>query len=447
MFREFDVRRLKASDKEFETQFADLLGMKREASADVDAAVRDIVAAVRHEGDAALMRYSQQFDRVDLGAMGLRVPTSEIAAAKSLCEPRTLDALTFAHARITAFHERQKPADLRFTDEQGVELGWRWSAVQSAGLYVPGGSASYPSSVLMNAVPAKVAGVGRLVMVVPAPDGRISPLVLAAAELAGIDEIYRIGGAQAIAALAYGTETIAPVVKIVGPGNAYVAAAKRQVFGQVGIDMIAGPSEVLVLADGSANPDWIAADLLAQAEHDASAQSILITDSPELGHAVEAALERQLTTLPRAGIARASWESYGAIIEVETLKAAMPLVDRLAPEHLEIMAQDAEGLAAGITNAGAIFIGQHTPEAIGDYVGGSNHVLPTARSARFASGLGVIDFMKKTSILKCTAEALRALGPQAIALGEAEGLHAHARSVSIRLNLAPETLASDGSAS
>ena len=303
------------------------------------------------------------------------------------------------------------------------------------GLYVPGGSASYPSSVLMNAIPAKVAGVSRLVMVVPAPDGLINPLVLAAAELAGIDEIYRVGGAQAIAALAYGTQTIAPVVKIVGPGNAYVAAAKRQVFGQVGIDMIAGPSEVLVLADETANSDWIAADLLAQAEHDPSAQSILITDAPELGHAVERTLERMLTTLPRAAIARASWQNFGAIIEVETLAAAVPLIDRLAPEHLEIMAEEAEALAGAITNAGAIFIGQHTPEAIGDYVGGSNHVLPTARSARFTSGLGVLDFMKKTSILKCSAEALRALGPAAIALGEAEGLHAHARSVSIRLNL------------
>ena len=428
--------RLRSSEAEFEAKFRDLIGTKREASADVDAAVKAIIADVRNEGDAALKTYSLRFDRLDLDAVGLRVTAQEIASARSACPPKTLEALAFAQERILAFHQRQKPADLRFTDAAGVELGWRWSAVQSAGLYVPGGSASYPSSVLMNAIPAKVASVRRIVMVVPAPDGLINPLVLAAAELAGIHEIYRVGGAQAIAALAYGTETIAPVVKIVGPGNAYVAAAKRQVFGQVGIDMIAGPSEVLVLADGSANPDWIAADLLAQAEHDPSAQSILITDAPDLGEAVEAALERQLAVLPRAAIARASWDAFGAIIEVETLAEAIPLVDRLAPEHLEIMAEDAESLAARITNAGAIFIGSHTPEAIGDYVGGSNHVLPTARSARFASGLGVLDFMKKTSILKCSAEALRALGPAAIALGEAEGLHAHARSVSIRLNLA-----------
>ena len=314
-------------------------------------------------------------------------------------------------------------------------MGWRWTALESVGLYVPGGTASYPSSVLMNAVPAKVAGVPRVVMVVPTPRGETNPLVLAAARLAGVDEVYRVGGAQAVAALAYGTATIAPVAKIVGPGNAYVAAAKRRVFGQVGIDMIAGPSEVLVLADGRANPDWVAADLLAQAEHDAAAQSILITDSAELADAVEAAVENQLATLPRADIAGASWRDFGAIIRVNHLSDAVLLVDRLAPEHLEIEAEDAEALATRIRNAGAIFLGSHTPEAIGDYVGGPNHVLPTARSARFSSGLGVLDFMKRTSILKCDPGALRALGPAAIALGRTEGLEGHARSVAIRLNL------------
>jgi histidinol dehydrogenase len=327
------------------------------------------------------------------------------------------------------------PRDERFTDALGVELGWRWSAIESAGLYVPGGTAAYPSSVLMNAVPANVAGVGRLVMVVPSPDGRLNPLVLAAARLGGVSEIYRVGGAQAVAALAWGTATIAPVVKIVGPGNAYVAAAKRLVFGKVGIDMIAGPSEVLVIADASGNASWIAADLLAQAEHDANAQSILITDSPDLAGEVERAVQAQLTTLPRAAIAAASWNDYGAIILVGDLDQAVALADAIAAEHLEIMTADPEALAARIRNAGAIFLGPHTPEAIGDYVGGSNHVLPTARSARFSSGLSVLDFMKRTSILKCGPEQLRALGPSAITLGKAEGLDAHARSVGLRLNL------------
>jgi histidinol dehydrogenase len=326
------------------------------------------------------------------------------------------------------------PRDERFVDEIGVELGWRWTAIAAAGLYVPGGTAAYPSSVLMNAVPAKVAGVSRLVMVVPAPDGRLNPLVLAAAKLAGVDEIYRVGGAQAVAALAYGTATIAPVDKIVGPGNAYVAAAKRLVFGKVGIDMIAGPSEVLILAGSGANPDWIAADLLAQAEHDAAAQSILITDDAVLADDVERAVEAQLATLPRAEVARASWRDFGAVILVRRLDNAVPLIDAVAPEHLEIIAGDADSLAGQIRNTGAIFLGPHTPEAIGDYVAGSNHVLPTARSARFSSGLGVLDFMKRTSILKCGPEQLARLGPTAIALGEAEGLAAHARSVAIRLN-------------
>jgi len=426
---------LDARSPRFDADFAELLGQKREASLEVSAAVADIIETVRRDGDAALAAYSRRFDDVDLDDVGLRIAETEIAAALGRCEPAALAALRLAKDRIESFHARQKPVDLRFSDPLGVEMGWRWTAVESAGLYVPGGSASYPSSVLMNAVPAKVAGVPRLVMVVPTPRGEIHPLVLAAASIAGVDEIYRVGGAQAIAALAYGTRTIRPVAKIVGPGNAYVAAAKRQVFGQVGIDMIAGPSEVVVLADDTGNPAWIAADLLAQAEHDAAAQSILITDSPGLARDVAAALDGQLAHLPRRDIAAASWRDFGAIIRVESLAAAVPLVDRLAPEHLEIMARDAEALSLAIRNAGAIFLGPHTPEAIGDYVGGSNHVLPTARAARYASGLGVLDFMKRTSILKCGPEQLRSLGPAAIALGRAEGLDAHARSVAIRLNL------------
>ncbi len=426
---------LHAGATDFEAGFRTLLGQKREASVEVTAAVATILEQVRLRGDAALADYSRRFDAVDLDTLGLRITEREISEARALCPPDALAALEFARERIEAYHRRQQPQDVAFTDPLGVELGWRWSAVESVGLYVPGGSASYPSSVLMNAVPAKVAGVPRVVMVVPTPSGVINPLVLAAAAIAGVDEIYRVGGAQAVAALAYGTETIAPVVKIVGPGNAYVAAAKRQVFGQVGIDMIAGPSEVVVLADDTGNPDWIAADLLAQAEHDAAAQSILITDSPGLAAEVVAALEGQLNSLPRREVAAASWRDFGAIIHVPSLEDAPPLVDRLAPEHLEIVARDGDRLSGLIRNAGAIFLGAHTPEAIGDYVGGSNHVLPTARAARYASGLGVLDFMKRTSILRCGPDQLRALGPAAIALGRAEGLDAHARSVAIRLNL------------
>ena len=427
--------RLNASDTGFEAKFCALLAMKREVSEDVDASVREILAAVVARGDQALLEFSHKFDHVDLAKLGLRVTVTEIAAAKAQCSPKALAALQFAHQRIKAFHERQRPSDVQFTDALGVNLGWRWSAIEAVGLYVPGGTASYPSSVLMNCVPAKVAGVPRIVMVVPAPNGIINPLVLAAAELAGVDEIYRVGGAQAIAALAYGTASIAPVAKIVGPGNAYVAAAKRRVFGTVGIDMIAGPSEVLIMADASANPNWIAADLLAQAEHDSAAQSILITDDSGLADAVVEALTGQLAHLPRQKIAAASWRDFGAIILVPSLASAVALVDRLAPEHLEIMAENADALSRKIRNAGAIFIGDHTPEAIGDYVGGSNHVLPTARSARFSSGLGVLDFMKRTSILQCNAQALRALAQAAITLGEAEGLEGHARSVAMRLNL------------
>jgi histidinol dehydrogenase len=419
---------------DFDARFAAFLGAKREASADVEKAARDIIADVVARGDAALIELTRRLDRLDLSTAGLRVTADEIAAAERACDPATLDALKLARDRIEVFHIRQKPKDDRFTDALGVELGHRWSAIEAVGLYVPGGTAAYPSSVLMNAVPAKVAGVPRIVMVVPAPDGVLNPLVLAAARLGGVDEIYRVGGAQAVAALAHGTQTIRPVAKIVGPGNAYVAAAKRLVFGKVGIDMIAGPSEVLVLADGEANPDWIAADLLAQAEHDTAAQSILVTDDAALAASVERAVMAQLKTLPRADIAGKSWSEFGAVILVRDLASAIPLVDAIAPEHLELVAQDAETLAEKIRNAGAIFIGAHTPEAIGDYVGGSNHVLPTARSARFSSGLGVLDFMKRTSILKCGPEQLAALAPAAIALGEAEGLAAHARSVAIRLN-------------
>ena len=426
--------RLNSQSADFAERFRALLAGKREAAADVDTAVRAIIADVQARGDAALIALSAKFDRVDLAKLGLRVSADEIDAAMTASKGAAFDALKLARDRIEAYHRRQLPKDERFTDPLGVDLGSRWTAIESVGLYVPGGAAAYPSSVLMNAVPAKVAGVPRIAMVVPAPDGKLEPLVLAAAKIAGVDEIYRVGGAQAVAALAYGTQTIAPVAKIVGPGNVYVAAAKRIVFGQVGIDMIAGPSEVLILADKTGNPDWVAADLLAQAEHDQSAQSILITDDVALGDAVEKAVDAQLKTLTRAEIAGASWRDFGAIIAVPKLADAVALVDRIAPEHLEIEAADAEALAARVRNAGAIFIGAHTPEAIGDYVAGSNHVLPTARSARFSSGLGVLDFMKRTSILKCSPDALRALGPAAIALGEAEGLTAHARSVAIRMN-------------
>jgi histidinol dehydrogenase len=426
--------RLDIRSGNFAEKFRAFLDTKREASADVETTVRAIVADVAARGDPALKDYTHKFDGLDLGRTTIKVTADEIAAARANCASDALDALALARDRIETYHRRQLPRDDHFTDALGVELGSRWTAIEAVGLYVPGGTAAYPSSVLMNAVPAKVAGVPQIVMVVPAPGGTLNPLVLAAAELAGVDEIFRVGGAQAIAALAYGTETIAPVAKIVGPGNAYVAAAKRIVFGKVGIDMIAGPSEVLIIADKNGNPDWIAADLLAQAEHDASAQSILITDSEELAEAVERAVAGQLKGLPRAAIAGASWRDFGAIILVRNLGEAPALADAIAAEHLEIVAGNADELAGRIRNAGAIFIGAHTPEAIGDYVAGSNHVLPTARSARFSSGLGVLDFMKRTSILKCGPEQLRALAGAAITLGNAEGLEAHARSVAIRLN-------------
>ncbi len=427
--------RLDSTDPDFEARFRAFLAAKREAAPDVETAVRAIIADVQARGDQALIDLTAKFDRVTLTPETLRVSQAEIDAAEAACDPEAVHALKIARDRIVAYHLRQKPKDDRFTDSIGVELGTRWTAIEAVGLYVPGGTAAYPSSVLMNAVPAKVAGCERLVMVVPAPDGKLNPLVLAAAKLAGVDEVYRVGGAQAVAALAYGTESIAPVSKIVGPGNAYVAAAKRLVFGTVGIDMIAGPSEVLILADKTGNANWIAADLMAQAEHDASAQSILITDDPGLAVEVEAAVTSQLMTLPRADVASASWRDFGAIITVASLDDAIALIDRIAPEHLEIAAEDADSYVDRIRNAGAIFIGAHTPEAIGDYVAGSNHVLPTARSARFSSGLGVLDFMKRTSLLKCGPDQLRALGPAAMTLGKAEGLDAHARSVAIRLNL------------
>ena len=429
------VQRLNQNDASFNDDFQAMLNAKREVSEDVDTIIRDIIETVRTQGDQAVIDYTLKFDRTDLSKTGLAISSDEIDVALKACDAETLEALELAANRIRSHHERQKPKDDRYQDAIGVELGSRWTALQSVGLYVPGGTASYPSSVLMNAIPAKVAGVDRVVMVVPTPDDEINPLVLAAAKLAGVDEIYRIGGAQAVAALAYGTETIAPVAKIVGPGNAFVAAAKRRVFGTVGIDMIAGPSEVLIVADGNNNPDWVALDLLAQAEHDAAAQSMLMTDDAAFGEAVIEAVERQLTTLPREKVARESWETFGAIILVDDLNNAIDLIDRIAAEHLEIATSNADDLANRVRNAGAIFIGAHTPEAIGDYVGGSNHVLPTARSARFSSGLSVLDFVKRTSILKCGPEQLRAIGPAAISLAKAEGLDAHGKSVSIRLNL------------
>jgi histidinol dehydrogenase len=425
--------RLDARSADFPAKFRAFLDAKREVSADVEQAVRAIISDVVARGDAALIELTKRFDRVDL-TNSLRVTPAELDAATAACDREALAALRLARDRIEAYHKRQLPKDDRWTDPLGVELGHRWTAIEAVGLYVPGGTAAYPSSVLMNAVPAKVAGCPRIVMVVPAPDGKLNPLVLAAAKLAGIDEIYRVGGAQAVAALAYGTATIAPVAKIVGPGNAYVAVAKRLVFGKVGIDMIAGPSEVLIIADKDANPEWIAADLLAQAEHDTAAQSILITDDADLADSVARAVDGQLKTLPRAEVAAASWRDFGAIILVGKLDDAIPLTDAIAPEHLEIETHDPDVLGNKVRNAGAIFLGSHTPEAVGDYVAGSNHVLPTARSARFSSGLGVLDFMKRTSILRLDSDALAKLGPSAIALGKAEGLDAHARSVAMRLN-------------
>ncbi len=428
------AQRLDIRDSGFEPAFQALLAAKRETAAEVDEVVQQIIEDVRERGDAALIEFTKRFDGVDLGTLGIRVGGEEIAGAAKSVDAETLEALTLARDRVERHHARQLPQDDRYVDPIGVELGHRWTPVESAGIYVPGGTASYPSSVLMNAVPAVVAGVERIAMAAPASEGSIPSLVLAAAGLAGVTEIYRIGGAQAVAALAYGTETIAPVAKIIGPGNADEAAAKRQVFGHVGIDMIAGPSEVLVVADQGNDPAWLASDLLAQAEHDASSQSILMTDSGDLANAVEQAVAQQLKALSRAEIAGQSWQNFGAVIVLEELDQAVALIDRVAPEHLEIATADPEALLARVKNAGAIFLGRHTPEVIGDYVAGSNHVLPTARSARFSSGLGVLDFMKRSSILKLTAESLAKLAPAAVTLAKAEGLEAHARSVQIRLN-------------
>lgn len=425
---------LDATDADFEASFTTLLNAKREDSPDVDATVAGIIDDVRMRGDAAVIELTAKFDRITLTPDSLRITSEEVATACHQVSAEDRAALELAAARIRAYHERQLPEDAEWTDEAGATLGWRWSAVSAAGLYVPGGLASYPSSVLMNAIPAKVAGVTRLAMVVPTPDGVLNPLVLLAAQISGVDEIYRIGGAQAVAALAYGTDAIAPVDKITGPGNAFVAAAKRRVFGKVGIDMIAGPSEILVIADGDNDPDWIALDLLSQAEHDESAQSLLITTDPAFGKAVAAAVERRLETLQRAHIAGPSWRDFGAIITVPDLNTAARLADRIAPEHLELCVADPHALSASITHAGAIFLGQWTPEAIGDYVGGPNHVLPTARSARFSSGLSVLDFMKRTTLAHMTPEALRAIGPAAERLASSESLEAHGLSVTARLD-------------
>ncbi|HEY1721277.1 MAG TPA: histidinol dehydrogenase [Magnetospirillaceae bacterium] len=424
-------RELISTDPGFEADFVRLLNEKREVSEDVDTAVAKILGDVRNRGDAALLEHTRRFDRHDR----LAVTKAEMDEAVDACPAKTIDALKVAAKRIEDFHAKQKPADMSMVDAQGVRLGWRWTPLTAVGLYVPGGTAAYPSSVLMNAIPARVAGVDRLAMAVPAPEGVLNPLVLAAARLAGVNEVWRMGGAQAVGAFAYGTATIRAVDKIVGPGNAYVAAAKRQVFGTVGIDMIAGPSEILVIADRDNDPDWMAADLLSQAEHDTAAQSILITDDAAFAKRVVAAVEAQLVTLPRTAIASESWRTHGATILVPNLDAAVPLIDRIAPEHLELAVADPDRLAKKVRNAGAIFLGRFTPEAIGDYLGGPNHVLPTARSARFSSGLGVLDFMKRTTMLGCDADSLRALGPSAVTLAQAEGLGAHARSVAIRLNL------------
>ncbi|SFQ61670.1 histidinol dehydrogenase [Donghicola eburneus] len=424
---------LSTRDADFEAQFTALLGAKREDSPDVDHIVAEIIADIRARGDEALLEYTQRFDCLELTADTLAFSEAEIDALIAEVPAEEREALELAAARIRAYHERQIPEDQRWTDESGAELGWRWTPVSAAGLYVPGGLASYPSSVLMNAIPAKVAGVQRLAITVPTPDGVANPLVLLAARLSGVDEVYRVGGAQAVAALAYGTDTIKPVDKITGPGNAFVAAAKRRVFGKVGIDMIAGPSEILVIADKDNNADWIALDLMSQAEHDESAQSILITDSEDFAREVCAAVDRQLETLERRAIAGASWRDFGAVIVVDDLDQAAQLSDRIAPEHLELCVADPDGLSDKITHAGAIFLGAWTPEAIGDYVGGPNHVLPTARSARFSSGLSVMDFVKRTTLAKMTPAALRAIGPAAEVLAKSESLQSHGLSVTARL--------------
>ena len=424
---------LNSSHSNFKKDFEMLLSSKREDSIDVDISVREIIGLVKEQGDQALIDYTRKFDRIELTSDKIRFNKSELAEQILKVPERERSALELAAARIEAYHKRQIPSNALWTDENGVELGWRWSPIAAAGLYVPGGLASYPSSVLMNAIPAKVAGVSRLAITVPTPDDKINPLVLLAAQLSGVDEIYRVGGAQAIAALAYGTETIKPVDKITGPGNAFVAAAKRQVFGKVGIDMIAGPSEILVLADGTSRPDWIALDLLSQAEHDENAQSILITDSDDIVESVRKKIEVNLKNLSRSEIARKSWNDNGAIIKVPDFDVAIELSNRIAPEHLELCVSDPEKLAKRITNAGAIFLGHWTPEAVGDYVTGPNHVLPTARSARFSSGLSVMDFLKRTTLAKLSRDALLKIGSSAVILANSEGLECHGLSISERM--------------
>jgi len=428
------VRRFSTTDADFEASFQAFLGAKRESDPDVHEVVASILDDVKSRGDAALVEYTSRFDRFDVVAADLAFTTAELTAARSNCDTETLAALEMAATRIGDFHKRQLPDDLDYSDAAGVRLGYRWKAVAAAGLYVPGGTAAYPSSVLMNALPAKVAGVERIVMVVPTPDNVINPLVLAAAQIAGVTEIYRVGGAQAIGALAYGTETIKPVDKVVGPGNAYVAAAKRQVFGTVGIDMIAGPSEILVVADGENDPGWIAADLLSQAEHDVASQSILVTTDAAFADRVCEAVDGHLSTLARKATATESWREFGAVIIVQNLEQAAEIVDRVAPEHLEVALEDADGFSHTVRNAGSMFLGRYVPEALGDYMAGPNHVLPTARSARFSSGLGVLDFMKRSSFIQCDNEALGNIGPAAATLARAEGLDAHALSIDIRLN-------------
>ena len=424
---------LNSLNSNFEKEFETLLSSKREDSVDVDSSVKGIISAVIEFGDQALLDYTQKFDRIVLTSDNLRFTHSELKEQAAKVSDRDRSALELAAVRIEAYHKKQLPENAFWADESGVELGWRWSPVEAAGLYVPGGLASYPSSVLMNAIPAKVAGVRRLAITVPTPDNKINPLVLLAAQLSGVDEIYRVGGAQAIAALAYGTETIEPVDKITGPGNAFVAAAKRQVFGKVGIDMIAGPSEILVIADKTSRPDWIALDLLSQAEHDASAQAILITDSDNVVQAVNECIEVNLKKISRNEIARLSWRDFGAIIKVPDLEAAAKISNRIAPEHLELCVSDPDNLMGKISHAGAIFLGHWTPEAVGDYVTGPNHVLPTARSARFSSGLSVVDFMKRTTLAKVSRDALLKIGPPAVTLAESEGLECHGLSISERL--------------
>lgn len=427
------VVRFSSTSPHFDRELTEFLARREAGADDVSATVKSILSDVRKNGDAALISYTATFDKFAPTAEGLRFSEQEIAAAVAACDANVLASLKLAAQRIRSYHQKQMPQDHMDVDGMGVQLGWRFGPIDAVGLYVPGGLASYPSSVLMNAVPAKVAGVARLVMVVPTPHGEVNPAILAAADIAGVDEIYRVGGAQAVAALAYGTETIRPVDKIVGPGNAYVAEAKRQVFGTVGIDMIAGPSEILVIADNENHPDWIAADLLSQSEHDADAQSILITDDKMFAELVAVSVEEALRQLPREPIARKAWERYGAIIVVPTLADACPIADRIAAEHLELAVADPDLLMRKIRHAGAIFAGRYTPEAIGDYIAGPSHVLPTSRTARFSSGLGVFDFLKRTSIIHCTEAALANLGPAAATLADCEGLAAHALSLRVRL--------------